>query len=178
MVEAQTQPDPGVSAHRRPEHSFSTAAWTIPLVCIGIAIIACCMLIPGADENRRLAYDKLKLEADLTQLQAQVETNGEFLKRVGDDPTLAERLAQRQMKMVREGSSVLELKEPAPGSNLSPFLLTAVPPPPTLPEYRPSGGRLAAMCRQPRTRLYLMGAALLAIAAGLVLENEQRQFQG
>ena len=33
-----------------------------------------------------------------------------FLKRVADDPTLAKHLARRQMKMVPQGTSVLELK--------------------------------------------------------------------
>ena len=28
--------------------------WTIPLLCLGIAVIACCLVIPQADANRRL----------------------------------------------------------------------------------------------------------------------------
>src|SRR5205814_4490869 len=84
--------------------------WTIPFLCAGIALIACCVLIPATDENRRLAYERERLKADLDQLQKQVEVNHDFLKRVGEDSSLAERLAQRQMKMVREGTSMLELK--------------------------------------------------------------------
>src|SRR4051812_4130370 len=76
----------------------SSGGWTIPLLCIGISLIACCLLIPAADENRRLVYEREKLKADIEQIHKQIEVNDEFLKRVADDPTLSERLAQRQMK--------------------------------------------------------------------------------
>src|SRR5437868_6945773 len=101
-------PPPVVFSQTTPARSSS--AWTIPLMCAGVALIACCLLIPTADENRRLAYEGVKLAADLEQLERQVSTNEEFLKRVADDATLGERLAQRQMKMVREGTAVLEIK--------------------------------------------------------------------
>ena len=152
-----------------PQRAERSGAWTIPLLCAGIALIACCMLIPAADENRRLVYERATLKADLEQLEKQVATNDEFLKRVGNDPALAERLAQRQMKMVREGSSVMELKGHEARGNESPFLLVAVPPPGELPPYRCVGGRFAEFCRRPKTQLYLMGAGLLMMAAGLVL---------
>ena len=88
----------------------SGGAFTIPLICLGIGLIAMCLLIPTADENRRLSYERERLQADLDQLQKQAATNEMFLKRVADDPTLSERLARRQMKMVPQGTSVLELK--------------------------------------------------------------------
>jgi len=146
----------------------STSAWTIPLMCAGIALIACCLLIPSADENRRLAYEGIKLKADLEQLERQVSTNDEFLKRVADDPTLAERLAQRQMKMVREGTAVLELKS-QPLRSGSPFQLVTLPPPAELPPYRAVGGTFAQMCRQPKAQLYFIGSGLLMLAIGVVL---------
>src|SRR5260221_8858836 len=37
---------------------------TIPLLCIGIAIIACVSLLPLADENRQLAWERERLKAD------------------------------------------------------------------------------------------------------------------
>ncbi len=149
----------------------STSAWTIPLMCAGIAMIACCLLIPAADENRRLAYESQLLKTDLEQLERQVQTNQDFLKHVGQDPTLAERLAQRQMKMVREGTSVLELKGQQLRASASPFMLVTLPPPAAQVAYQPIGGSFSNLCRQPRSQLYLIGGALLMIATGLVLSH-------
>src|SRR5690242_14281732 len=39
--------------------------WTIPILCAGIALIACCVLIPQADANRRLIYERQMLKMDL-----------------------------------------------------------------------------------------------------------------
>lgn len=143
-------------------------AFTIPMLCAGIAIIACCLLIPQADANRRLAYERLKLQADLEAVQRQVAVNGEFLAKVSDDPNLAERLAQRQMKIIRAGTKVLALQGDDE-RGMSPFQLTNVAPPPALPAYRPRGGVLATLCYNSKSRLYLMGTGLLLTAAGLVL---------
>jgi hypothetical protein len=84
--------------------------WTFALLCAGVALVACTVLIPAADANRRLAYEREKLKLDLDSVRKQVATNDDFLKRVADDPNLAERLAQRQMKIIRQGTRVLELK--------------------------------------------------------------------
>jgi hypothetical protein len=159
-----------------------SSAWTIPLLCAGVAVIACCFVIPAADENRRLVYERERLEIDLEHIERQIAVNGEFLKHVADDPTLLERLAQRQMKMVREGTSVLELRDRAVQAsqtqqsssqhqqqNMSPYPLLTVAPPDALPPYAPLGGRFANLCREPRSRLALMGSALMLIASGLVL---------
>ena len=156
-----------------------SSAWTIPLLCAGVAIIACCFIIPAADENRRLVYERERLKVDLEHIERQIAVNGEFLKHVADDPTLLERLAQRQMKMVREGTSVLELRDRAVQAsqtqqsqvqqNISPYPLLTVAPPDPLPPYKPLGGQFANLCREPRSRLALMGSALMLIASGLVL---------
>ncbi len=146
----------------------SGGAWTIPLMCAGIALIACCLLIPAADENHQLTYEGASLRADLEQIQKQVETNQEFLTRMRMDPALAKRLAQRQMKMVREGTNVLELKGHPLRASPSPFLLVTLPPPAPLAPYRPVGGHFAAMCRDPRLQLYMLGAGMMMIATGLV----------
>jgi hypothetical protein len=135
-----------------------------------------CLLIPAADEVRRLAYERDRLKADLEQLQKQVTTNDAFLQRVANDPVLAERLARRQMKMVPEGTAVLALKAsrrttPASAQDMSPFLLVTVPPPAPMPPYRPIGGVLSNACRHPKTQLYLIGGALMAIGSGLVLSR-------
>lgn len=146
-------------------------AFTIPLISLGIGLIAMCLLIPAADENRRVAYERDRLKADLEQLQKQVTTNDAFLKRVGDDAGLAERLARRQLKMVPEGTAVMDLKATPAQADMSPFLLVTVPPPAPMPPYRPVGGFLADACRHPKTQLYLIGASLLMIASGLVLSG-------
>lgn len=145
---------------------------TIPLICLGIGLIAMCVLIPAADENHRLSYERERLRIDLEQLQKQVATNDAFLKRVADDPTLSERLARRQMKMVPEGSAVLDLKTMHARVATSPFLLVSVPPPAPLKPYRPIGGFLADACRHPRTQLYLIGIGLMTIAVGVVLGRD------
>lgn len=154
-----------------------SGGWTVAVLCAGIAIIACCVIIPQADSNRRLAYEGERLKVDVDAIRKQVATNDEFLARVADDPNLAERLAQRQMKIIREGTRVLELKKTGKSAgrggaaipdDVSPFHLVAVAPPPPMPPYEPRGGRLATLCYNPRRRLYLMGAGLFMMAVGLV----------
>jgi hypothetical protein len=159
-VEATTDVDP------TPRRGGGTL--TIPLLCIGVAIIACVALLPLADENHQLAWEREKLKVDLAYIQEQTRVQDQFLSRVADDPTLAERLAQRQMNYIREGTTVLPLRGRAK-EEMSPFHLVSVPPPPPLPPYQPVGGALATLVRQPRAQLYLYGAALLLIATGLVL---------
>jgi hypothetical protein len=162
--------DPSESSDLQFVHTRSkSSAWTIPLLCAGIAILACCLLIPAADENRRLTWERERLKADLEQIQKQVSVNDAFLQRLMADPTLSERLARRQMKMVREGTSVLETKTAVGKEELSPFLLVTLPPPAEMPEYQPLGGYIAEVCRNPKSQLYLTGAGLLMIACGLVL---------
>lgn len=142
-------------------------AWTIPILCAGIALIACSVLIPQADANRRLAYEKETLTRDLQSLEQQIEVNREFLKKVSDDPTLAQRLAERQMKVIPQGAHVVDLThEP---ESMSPFQLVNVAPPAPLPPYKPVGGTLARICYGAHSRLYLIGLSLGMVATGLVL---------
>lgn len=145
------------------------SGWTIPLLCAGIGLIACCLIIPQADANRRMAYQKELLQRDLESIQKQVAVNDEFLKRVNDDAGLAERLAQRQMNIIREGSRIWTDPQSTSLASMSPYELTTVPKPAPLPPYQPTGGWFAALCRAPRTNLYLMGVALMMLAAGLVM---------
>jgi hypothetical protein len=146
----------------------SGGAWTIPILCIGLALLACAVIIPQVEENRRLVWEREKLQRDLAQLDKQAEINQEFLDKLGRDPALAERLAQRQMKMIRSGTNVLEIKGEEQKEEMSPFQLVTVPPPGALEAYKPVGG-LAAIFLERRVATYVMGAAFLMIAAGLVL---------
>ena len=165
------EPSPARSETRNPTPEPRThgGAFTIPLICMGIGLIALCLLIPAADENRRLAYEHVRLQQDLDQLHKQVETNDAFLQRLSGDPTLAERLARRQMKMVPAGTAVLELKSQKHTSDMSPFLLVTVPPPAPMLPYRPIGGFIANAVRQPKSQLYLIGAGMMLIAIGVVV---------
>jgi hypothetical protein len=147
----------------------SSSGWALPAICIGIAILACCLIIPQADSNHRLVFEREKLRNDLQRLDMQISVNDEFLERAASDPALAERLAQRQMKMVRQGTSVLELPDRQPRNEMSPFLLTTVPPAPPLPEYRPTGGIVGELFNDAHMRLYLIGASLMLMAVGIVL---------
>ena len=131
------------------------------------------MLLPLAEENHQLAWQREKLITDLVQLQEQVQVNDEFLKRISNDPTLAERLAQRQMKFIRQGTTVLDLPGGAK-EEMSPFQLVTLPPPNPIPPYQPLGGVLSAVIRNSHLRLYLTGAGLLLLAAGLVLGGESK----
>jgi hypothetical protein len=145
----------------------SGGGWTLPILCAGIALIACCVLIPQADTNRRLVYERQKLQVELKNIEQQVNVNQEFVKRVADDPILAQRLAQRQMKVIPEGSHVLDLAHDSDG--MSPFQLVNVAPPAPMPPYKPVAGTLANICYGPHSRLYLIGLSLGMIATGLVL---------
>lgn len=159
--------DEGAAALEEDRPAVTGGGWTIPLLCLGIAIIAFCLVIPQADANRRLAYERSSLRADLESIQAQVATNDEFLRKLASDPTLAERLAQRQLNLQRAGTKALAIGLRDNGT--SPFDLVKVPPPPAVEPYEPVGGKLAAICRNGHSRLYLMGAGLFVLAAGLVL---------
>lgn len=147
--------------------TLAGGGWTIPLLCMGIAIIGFCMIIPQADANRRLAYERSSLRADLESIQTQVATNDEFLRKLATDPTLAERLAQRQLNLQRAGTRALSIGTKQTGT--SPFDLVKVTPPAPMKPYEPLGGKVAAVCRDSRSRLRLMGVGLFIMAAGLIL---------
>jgi hypothetical protein len=150
--------------------------WTVALLGAGIAIVAACLLLPLAEENHQLAWQREKLKVDLEQIKQQVAVNAEFLRKVSDDPTLAERLAQRQMKYIRQGTSILDLHEANdPTQQASPFQLVMLAPPNPIPPYEPLGGALCAIVRNSRARLYLIGAGLLLLACGLVLGGGAKQ---
>lgn len=153
----------------RPQLVSTGGGWTIPLLCAGIALIAVCVIIPICDNNRRIAYERERLNQELANVTRQVDINHDFLKEVSRDPTLAQRLAQRQMRFVRQGTSILPLDGEQGLSDVSPFLLVHVPPLPPLEPYKPLGGRFTQFCLQPKGQLYLLGTGLLLVAVGLVL---------
>lgn len=147
----------------------SGGGWTIMFLCAGIAIIAACVLIPEADENQRLLWQSERLRLDLEHTQKEVATNEEFVKHIAEDPILQERLAQRQLKYVRTGTGVLDLGQKDELGSHSPFPLVSVAEAPQLEPAKTVGGKFAMLCRDPKSRLYMMGGALMLVALGLVL---------
>jgi hypothetical protein len=143
--------------------------WTIPVMCLGIGLIACCVVIPQGESNRELRYEQQLLQANLQHVQKQLAVNDAFLKSVMDDPTLAERLAGRQIKTIRKGQTIVPLKQVSDGGDMSPFALVAVAPPPAIPPYHPARGTIADLCNNARSRLYLLGISMGFVAVGLVM---------
>jgi len=147
----------------------------LPLMCIGICLIGACVLLPQAEANRKLAAERARLERDLKYVQMQLSVNDEFLKRVGGDAGLAERLAQRQMQSIRQGSSVLELRGRPRRLEISPFQLLSIAPPPAPAPYRPPGGIIGRLCESARDRLYATGLGMFMVATGLVLGTSAKK---
>ncbi len=147
----------------------TTSLWSLPLLCLGLGILAVCVLVPQAEGNKKLTADRDALKRDLTQVQAQLAVNQEFLAVVKTDPELAERLAQRQMRRIRVGTEVLDLKGVEKRDGISAFqMLKVAAPPPAVP-YRPLHGVLGEICRDTHRQLYAIGLGMFMIASALVL---------
>jgi hypothetical protein len=141
--------------------------WTLVVLCLGLATLGACVLMPAIDANRQLRYEHEKLTADKDQVDRQIAVNDEFLKKMADDPQLVERLAQRQMRVIREGTAVLPLSSDD-DKLMSPFTLVDVPPPAPIAAYQPSGGILADWCLDSKRQMVLIAAGLFLVAVGLV----------
>jgi len=176
-------PEPDVEDEEAypPRAAADTGGWTIAILCMGLGLIAACLVIPQADANRRLVYEREKLRLDLTQVQKQIAVNQEFLSEMEHDPQLTERLAQREMRAVQQGEAIVDTKADggsaqsasANAERMSPFNIINVPPPAALPPYQPVGGYFARLCRSPQSHVYLLGSAMILIAGGLVLGGAQ-----
>jgi hypothetical protein len=153
--------------------------WTVAILCVGMSLIAACAIIPQADANRRLVYEREILRQDLSQIHSQISVNHEFLSKLESDPQLTERLAQREMRVVPQGQTALDMK-PAGNSvqtasmaaaRMSPFSILNVPAPAALAPYRPVGGQFAELCRGSHSHGFVLGAGMIMIAAGLVMDG-------
>jgi hypothetical protein len=125
-----------------------------------------------------LDYERQKLVADLDQINRQTSLDDEFLRKIEIDPQLAQRLAQRQMKFIRQGESLLPYKARAATSGAagplspaqeSPFSLVRVPPPPVQAPYSVAGGWIGEALLDSHVRLYCLAGGLFLVAVGLVL---------
>jgi hypothetical protein len=147
----------------------SSSLWSLPLLCLGLGILAIVILIPQAEANKKLTADRDQLKADLAQVESQLSVNQEFLADVNTDPELAERLAQRQMRQIRAGTTVLDLKGIDNPQNVSPFQMISIPHSEPVIPYHPLTGLLGDICRDAHQQLYAIGIGMFMIACALVL---------
>jgi hypothetical protein len=149
--------------------------WALPMLALGLGLIACCLIIPAADDTRQVMFERERLSAEMESLGRQVALNEEFLERLPSDRELALRLASRQRTDPEEGVGIITPTWDRPGGGglgnfaMSPFALVAAEPvlQPTAPTPA-QGGRLAAFCREPRARLVVLGIGLFACMLGLL----------
>ncbi|MGN6727589.1 MAG: hypothetical protein ACTHLZ_16850, partial [Tepidisphaeraceae bacterium] len=109
-----------------------------------------------------------KIDRDVAYFQKQSDVNKDFLQRVSNDPTLAERLALRQLHMTLADTHLVKIPTKAEPFNRSPFALVSVEPPPALEPYRPVAGVLGEWFLDVRRQIYLAGIGLLMAAAGVI----------
>ena len=168
---------PHASRPTQRQRSSTGAWWTIPMICVGLAMVACALIIGQVEANRQVAWRRNKLKIDLEYLQEQVRQNEDSLKWMQTSPTMAERLAQRQMNQVRAGSVILQLPGLPHQNDRNPFQLTTIPPPQPLAPYEPRGDLLTFLFADQRHALWAIGIGLMLVAAGLVLggPNEPAQ---
>jgi hypothetical protein len=175
----KTDPDHATVGEEEPAlpgKKLDGGGWTVAILCMGLGLIAACIVIPQADVNRRLVYEREQLKLDLTQVQKQIALNKEFLLKMESDPQLTERLAQREMRTVKQGEAVVAVnsssdstKAGSSAEKMSPFGIVNVPPPAKLAPYQPVGGMFAQWCRDPGSHMYVLGAGMLLVAIGLTL---------
>lgn len=154
--------------------SRTGAWWTLPMMCLGLGIIACALIVPAVDENRRELHQLARLERDVSYFQMQSDVNKQFLEHVSTDPALAERLAQRQLRMTRPDSRIVQI--PQAGNHpfgMSPYALVTLDPPPPIPDYQPLGGMLSRYFLDSKNQVYLTGIGILMTAAGVILGGGQ-----
>ena len=146
------------------------AWWTIPLTFVGIAITACAVIVPNADENRRDTYELARIERDVDYFQRQSAVNQDFIRRIGTDATLAERLALRQLHRTREGAKVVALGGLKPDRfGASPYAMTRLDPPADLPPYQPVPGKLGEWFLGDKRPQQMAGLGLCVAGAGVLL---------
>ena len=163
--------DGGLAESSEREADDRGVAWALPLLALGLGLIACCLLLPVADENRKLADERSRLAAELEAIERQVETNSDFIDRLHADPQLARRLVYRQ-RPPEPQEQVATLGDgrgdPRQRFSLSPFALLAADPVVAPPPSVPGGGALATLCRNPRTKLAVLGVGLMCCLLGLL----------
>ena len=176
-VPVDAEDDASIEDAPQPEEPADDAApagptgawWTLPTLFAGIAVVACAVLVPAADENRRASHELAKIEQEVSYFREQSDVNKQFLDHVATDPTLAERLAMRQLRLARPDARPVDFSQPQSGFVMSPYALVHVDRPAPLPAYEPVGGVLGRWFNDTRRQIYFAGAGLLLVAAGVIL---------
>jgi hypothetical protein len=145
------------------------AWWTIPLTFVGIAIVACSILIPASDENRRANYELAKIEQDVDYFERQSAVNKDFIERVNTDATLAERLALRQLHQTRQGVKIAPMSGKPDAFGASPFAMTRLEPPQPLPAYQPVDDVLTDWFLGEERSQQMAAIGLVVAGAGVML---------
>lgn len=151
---------------------LSGAWWSIPMLSAGICLISSAMIIQQVEENREMAWQRNKLKNDIEHIEKQLNANDDFITRIGKDSGIAERLAQRQMKMIRQGSAVLDVKGLDNSCESSPFRLITIPPPPLVKPYERAPGLLTRLFANPQIRLIAYGLGSFMLAVAIVLPGQ------
>ena len=151
-----------------PNQNSPSCLTAVPALCLGLGLVAVCLLVPQAEANRRLVVDRDQLRLDVAHADAQLAANDVFLSAAGTDPELAERLAQRQMRQIRRGATALPLGGAGVSAVTTVTDLVRVPEPPPVPAYVPPPDVLSQLTRTPRRQLCGLGGGLCLIAIGLV----------
>jgi hypothetical protein len=151
------------------------AWWTLPVLFAGLAVLACALLVPAADGNRRTAHELAEIRRQVTHFREQSAVNRDFLARAGSDPVLAERLAMRQLRMTRPDARVVQMPKAGETYAMSPFAMMSVDAPPPVPAYRPVAGLLTRAFLNPQRQVFVAGFGIMLVAAGVILGGEERK---
>ncbi len=158
-----------VVAQPTPPSIWRLIPWSWPLLFVGIALVAACVLVPAREENRQLALDMKNVQGELDAVNRQVEVNAEFLRRVATDPDLAERLSMKQIQQPMPGRKVLDPDLPRVDREFdaSPFTITQLPATQPLVAAPPAAPLM--LLADPRSRIITLCVGIFIIAVGVVI---------
>jgi hypothetical protein len=144
------------------------AWWTLPLLALGLGIVACAILIPAAEENRLAEAERRRLTAEVEALAQRASLNEDFLARIHRDKHIAKRLA-RQAAPPKPDSRLVVLAAGLDASTISnPLAMLEPQPVELLPPPPPADGLLPRWCLDSRGRLGVAGAGLFACLVALL----------
>jgi hypothetical protein len=165
----------------RPESRRASWAWVtvLPLLACGLGLIAAAALVPAWEENRKLDYNRQAVGRELDFAKQQIETNKTFLRLIETDPQMALRLAMRQNPtLVHPDGTAVAGTTTRPGA-MSPFEITAIAQPATMPAYKTNLPGAARWVLDPQRRGWVIGAGVfLVMASGVLLGVPTRRATG
>ncbi len=142
----------------------------MPLLALGLCLVACGVLIPASEANRLIEAQRLELAAQVQALHSRADLNDEFLSRLHRDEQLANRLSRRQTTPEPDGDVAVLASSTMANGSLSPFAMLRPEPVEAAPAPEADGSRLAEWCRDARGRLAVigigLGCGLIALLAG------------